>query len=273
MTWPASPAGAQPRREDRLRVRPALDVPVTLAAAAGFLTLKLMGSEIAPRSCGWCDRNADGRDTLNPLDGAARDLLRWSEPHAADSASDVTAYLLCPAAAFGLNALASRDEGRMRQWPADALIILQATLLAEDLQRVARVGFARARPFVHDALADDSDAALGTGAYTSFYSGHTNLAFALVVSGGTVATLRGYRRADLIWKVGLPVAALTGYLRIAGDRHYLTDVLAGAAVGSAVGFAVPYLLHRAPASRPQRLPQMTAAPLPGGAGVSLRWTW
>lgn len=30
-----------------------------------------------------------------------------------------------------------------------------------------------------------------------------------------------------------------------GDKHYLTDVLAGAAFGGAIGFAVPYWIHRA----------------------------
>ena len=44
----------------------------------------------------------------------------------------------------------------------------------------------------------------------SFYSGHTNFSFALVVSSGTVATLRGYKGAGLIWAVGLPLAALAG---------------------------------------------------------------
>ena len=36
-------------------------------------------------------------------------------------------------------------------------------------------------------------------------------------------------------------------MRIAADRHYLTDVLVGAAVGTAVGLAVPHLMHKEPA--------------------------
>ena len=36
----------------------------------------------------------------------------------------------------------------------------------------------------------------------------------------------------------------TGYLRIASDRHYFTDVMAGAVVGTAVGVGVPFLFHR-----------------------------
>jgi membrane-associated phospholipid phosphatase len=49
--------------------------------------------------------------------------------------------------------------------------------------------------------------------------------------------------AKRIALIGFPVAALTGYLRIAGDKHYMSDVLTGAAVGSAIGYMVPRL-HR-----------------------------
>jgi membrane-associated phospholipid phosphatase len=40
------------------------------------------------------------------------------------------------------------------------------------------------------------------------------------------------------------VKAATGYLRIAADRHYATDVLAGAAVGTGVGLGWPLLVLR-----------------------------
>ena len=73
----------------------------------------------------------------------------------------------------------------------------------------------------------------------SFYSSHTSFAFSLAVSTGTVASMRRYRWAPAVWAAGLAGAAAVGYLRIAADQHYFTDVLAGAAAGSAVGFAVP----------------------------------
>ena len=52
----------------------------------------------------------------------------------------------------------------------------------------------------------------------SFFSGHTAIAFAAVGPRLTVT---------------IPLASSTGYFRIAANRHYLTDVLAGAAVGVA----------------------------------------
>jgi membrane-associated phospholipid phosphatase len=55
--------------------------------------------------------------------------------------------------------------------------------------------------------------------------------------------MRGYRLAPLVWGVGMPLAAATGYLRIAADKHYLTDVVVGALFGAAVGVALPLLAH------------------------------
>ena len=108
----------------------------------------------------------------------------------------------------------------------------------------------------------------------SFFSGHTSFAFSLAVASGTVASMRGYRAAPAVWGVGLGAAAVTGYLRIAADRHYATDVMTGALVGSALGFAVPYLLHRRgrETREPPRL-QFGVAPVAGGSVASLGFRW
>ncbi|MDB4986374.1 MAG: phosphoesterase PA-phosphatase related, partial [Myxococcaceae bacterium] len=73
--------------------------------------------------------------------------------------------------------------------------------------------------------------------------GHTSFSFALAVWSATVASRRGYRWSPLVSAVVLTLATTTGYLRVAADRHYLTVVAAGAAVGSTLGIAIPYLFH------------------------------
>ena len=80
---------------------------------------------------------------------------------------------------------------------------------------------------------------------TSFFSGHTTLGFALATSAGTVTTLRGYRLAPLVWGAGLTMATTIGYLRIASDKHYFSDVMTAAVVGSVIGVGVPLLFHGA----------------------------
>ena len=72
--------------------------------------------------------------------------------------------------------------------------------------------------------------------------------------------MRRYRWTGVIWAVGLAGAATVGYLRIAADQHYFTDVLVGAAAGSAIGFAVPYGFHRGAGA-------LAVSPLPGGGAM------
>ncbi len=70
----------------------------------------------------------------------------------------------------------------------------------------------------------------------SFPSGHTATAF-------TNATLLFYEYKDSnIWYAssGYLFAATTGFFRIAKNKHYTSDVLAGAGIGICVGLAVSY---------------------------------
>ena len=82
-----------------------------------------------------------------------------------------------------------------------------------------------------------------TDVFTSMVSGHATVGFAVAVATGIVATLRRRPSAPWLWLTGLTIATLSGYMRIAADRHYVTDVIAGAALGSAVGVLVPLLLQ------------------------------
>ena len=71
--------------------------------------------------------------------------------------------------------------------------------------------------------------------YKSFFSGHTSTAFALGTS--TAKMLTKYTDFDQrsIWIGTLGLASATGYFRMAADKHYFTDVLTGAIVGSLIG--------------------------------------
>ena len=71
--------------------------------------------------------------------------------------------------------------------------------------------------------------------YKSFFSGHTSTAFALGTS--TAKMLAKYTDINQrsIWIGTLGLATATGYFRIAADKHYFTDVLTGAIVGSFIG--------------------------------------
>src|SRR2546428_212192 len=132
-------------------------------------------------------------------------------------------------------------------------------------------GPSRALPYdaIRDPVITGAAASASGGARASadddasFYSGHASAAFAVATSFATCASMRGDGDAWVAWAAGLPLAALTGYLRIAADRHYLSDVLVGAGAGTLFGTLVPRLLHSpgaagTPQQRgPARLPALT----------------
>jgi membrane-associated phospholipid phosphatase len=248
--YPARAAGPEPIRYD-LRV----DIPVTTAAVAIWLGAELAQDHLAPATCRWCAGNG--------LDDHVRDALVWHDRNAANRASDVVAFALIPVAAAGQDLLAARAAGDSRAALVDGLVVLQAVALAADLNQIVKLSVGRQRPFVR--FGDDPNRAPTSDDNLSFYSGHTSLAFSFVAATATVAELRGYRTAPWVWGIGLPLAAAAGYFRIAGDMHYLTDVVAGAAVGTAMGVAIPRLLHgREPTAPDPAAPRLTVSPFPLG---------
>jgi membrane-associated phospholipid phosphatase len=263
---------ASPSRNE-LRYDPAVDVPITLVGAGLWIASEFAFKEqLAPERCRWCDRTEDGADALNGLDRSMRRGLRWTDTEAAGRASDMLLFVGVPATTLGLSWLAARHDGRASDFPVDALIVLQAAVVSADLNQIVKFAVGRQRPCAHYA----GDCGGGAGRALadqnlSFYSGHASVSFTLATASGTVASMRGYRRAPWIWAVGLALATTTSYLRIAADRHYMTDVLTGAALGSAVGLALPRLLHRP--GRPLDRFVPAAVPQPGGVAfqVTLKW--
>lgn len=79
----------------------------------------------------------------------------------------------------------------------------------------------------------------------SFPSGHTTMAFAAAAFGVTVAVLdlpSGSPWLLPFTASEVSLAVITGSLRVFSGMHFVTDVIAGAALGTAIGIALP-LLH------------------------------
>jgi membrane-associated phospholipid phosphatase len=230
-----------------LRYDTRIDVAVTSVGGVWWLSSELLKADLVPEKCRWCYRAQDGTDRLNPFDAAIRREVLWKNPRAAAIASNVLGFFVLPGSMMGLTAIASADERATRGFPVDALLIVEATVIAADVNQLAKYAFARERPFVHylprapDAVRALTDSPSDDN--LSFFSGHTTLAFALGTSAPMIATLRGYRLAPVLWAAGLTMATSVGYLRIAADKHYFSDVMVGALVGSIIGIGVPLIFH------------------------------
>lgn len=238
-----------------LRYDLATDLSVTAAAVAAMVALAALKPELTPLRCRIC--------APDRLDDAVHRALLWRDPGAADTWSSVLADAVLPVAVLGYGLASASLAGDPGAGAVDALLVAEAVSLATVIEEGVKYGAGRLRPAAwYGHLAPQP------GAYErnlSFYSGHTSLAFATAASAGTIFMMRGYPGAPVVLGAGLAAAAGVGYLRMAADRHYLTDVLAGAAAGGLVGFAVPWLFHRSHRGAPQ---PGDLLPAPGGIGVA-----
>jgi membrane-associated phospholipid phosphatase len=107
----------------------------------------------------------------------------------------------------------------------------------------------RARPSYGDCQHDPTLPDCRTSPTASFPSGHVAESFiaaGLSCVNHAYVPIYGSRLFDtLACGRDLALASADGVLRIMGDRHYATDVLAGAAIGFTAGYALPLVLHYA----------------------------
>jgi hypothetical protein len=218
--------------------------------AAALLGAELLKPVLAPKKCRLCGNN--------PLDLSVRKSVRWDNVVRAQRTAHAMLFGVVPVLSVGgLLALSTR-QGTRHDTMVDAMVMFEAFLLTSNITLLTKFASARRRPFVKAGSEAQRDVLTGPQEDNiSFFSGHTSTTFALAVTAGATASFRGYRYAPVVWGVGVPLAAFTGYLSIAADRHYFTDVLTGALVGSAIGVLVPWL-HRHGAD--ERIPSVSAAP-------------
>jgi membrane-associated phospholipid phosphatase len=241
-------ARAEPWYRSRERV-----AHVAITAAGGIFyisTTTFFKTELAPATCDWCQAPS--------FDVRVRNALVWDTPSDADVISGAAGLFMLPLAMLALDGVPALRAGPDYASLIDSTLpIVESEVAALVLTNVAKLSVGRQRPYAHFApgvpfsLEDN----------LSFFSGHTSFAFATAVSAGVVAHARGYSYEPYIWAGGLTIAAFTGYLRIAADKHYLSDVLVGAAVGTGVGLLIPQLtIHH-----------LTFVPQQDGVAVAGRW--
>jgi len=108
------------------------------------------------------------------------------------------------------------------------------------------------------------------GGYTSFPSGHTTAAFAVAASVTDETAHLWPKQTWWVATVTYGAAAVTGYARIVSNKHWSTDVVTGAAVGTFSGLAVNRWHRAHPNSKLDQwlLPKAVA---PTKNGVAFTW--
>jgi membrane-associated phospholipid phosphatase len=157
----------------------------------------------------------------------------------------------------GLDAASEALQYGAMLWPACFALIGErdellgaAAACAESMawtyaaKEAAKALFPRTRPYAYAEgdLPDD----LAEEARESFPSGHAALAFSAATCFAVLALETAPDDPATPWLVGGGFAAATGVaaLRVASGCHFVTDVAAGAALGSLIGWAVASLHAR-----------------------------
>lgn len=192
---------------------------------------------------------------MRPADTAtldrAKDLWlmdRWAAGQrspAAGFASDAVVYPLiaAPAVVAGLEWAMGRESfgGAF----AEGMVYAEAQVLSSGLDLWVRSLRVHPRPLVYDRGAPASERLSGE-ASGSFYSGHSNAAFLAATFFSYTWSLRhpGDGSNPYVWAGTLTAAAGVAGLRIAAGKHYLSDVLVGAATGTGFGLLFPWMHRR-----------------------------
>lgn len=171
-----------------------------------------------------------------------RDEPLWfsaSEGGATNVHETVPSYMVY--AGGGVTLVGMAALGGPSRWP-HMKGFLQSVATTGLLTELAKDTFGRHRPYYDPATSTaDRDR-------KSFFSGHASLTLAITTYAGLYFQRHVFARwrapsQRFAWWESFPLAALAGlsvyvpYTRVADNRHHLSDVLAGAAVGAAASVA------------------------------------
>jgi undecaprenyl-diphosphatase len=116
----------------------------------------------------------------------------------------------------------------------------QSVLLTFGTRNLLKNNITRFRPYMYDGRnLHDFEA----GDHNSFPSGSSSMAF---LSATFLSTTFAQEYPDSKWKLPIIIgsytlAASVGIMRISSKQHFITDVFAGAAIGSFYGWIIPFL--------------------------------
>lgn len=123
----------------------------------------------------------------------------------------------------------------------------ETALITVGTTEVLKRAVARHRPYTYNTELDDETIAQmvgsdSTDARASFPSGHSSMAFAAATFTASVLTTSYDWSTSVdatVWAVTLGAATATAIGRVQAGKHFPSDVIIGAVLGSAVGMLVP----------------------------------
>jgi membrane-associated phospholipid phosphatase len=226
---PPVPDTSHQRRNAHRRV-----LHATIAATVGAVSIvsdTWLKSTLAPSQCRWCAPPA--------FDASVRNAIVWRDTGRADLLSSIDAYVLTPAVGLGLLIAADHDAGWARLLD-DTIPVAETIAINQLLTQMIKYTVGRQRPY---ARFGDPSRTPTNDDNTSFISGHSSLGFSITAASGLICHWRHYWTEPYVWGAGIALSLSVEYLRMGADKHYLSDVVVGGAVGVATGLLVPRLMR------------------------------
>jgi membrane-associated phospholipid phosphatase len=243
----AEPAAARVARPAPVyRLYPAADAAVMVTSAITIIVPEIFADEIIRFRCP-CDPSE-----VNGFDRGAI----GNHSTVAGGVSDVT--LVAAIAVPPLLDLV--DVGMGEAFLTDLAVYAQVMLVNGALAQIAKYTVQRPIPRTY---AGDPLFLHEPAGYGSFFSGHTSTVFAALTATAMTARLRHGERW-WPWAVAGVVGSSVAWERVAAGRHFPSDVLVGAAVGTATGVVIPWLHVRTPEA-------VTLVPVRRGLGIAVRF--
>jgi membrane-associated phospholipid phosphatase len=178
------------------------------------------------------------RNDVNPFD-------RWAIGFYSKSLDRASTVLT--AAEFGVPILINAwdiKSGKEARYGilTDFILYAEVYLFSSSLAIYAKGLEIHPRPLAFTSNAPESERRSGD-ARSSFFSAHTTSAFASAVFTGYTFQLKhpGTPLVPWVWGGMLGAASTVGALRIYSGKHFPSDVLMGAAVGTLFGYGIPRL--------------------------------
>ncbi len=211
-----------------------LDIPLVVAGAGmtvwgfyrqGQKDAVLVRSKLA-------DLRAN-REDINGFD-------RWATKNYSSSSDDISDIPFYFSFGYGLTMLL--DKKARNEGANIVVMYFEALLLSSSTYAMTSGNIDRFRPYTYDTKAPLEDRT-SRHARNSFLGGHPG-----AVASSTVFMAKVYndlhpdsKFRHVMWGVAATATLGTAYLRLDAGKHFPTDLIAGVAISSSIGYLVPHL--------------------------------
>lgn len=132
----------------------------------------------------------------------------------------------------------------------DFLIVGEAIAVSSMMNEIVACAMPRPRPYMYKPYTWFHDARKSSWDWRSFYSGHAGAPFAASTAFSYLFTMRhpGSPWVPVVWTISLAASSLVAISRPLASQHFWTDIIIGAAIGSAWGILIP-VLHERPTEK------------------------